>query len=73
MMMIDLVDDLQMSGQHVLEHGDGPALQGLRQDSVVGVSEHLGADTPSLGPSQALDVQKYAHQFRDGHGRMRVV
>ncbi len=48
---VDLVDDLQMSGQYFLEHGHGPPLQGLRQQGVVGVGKGLGAHVPGLFPA----------------------
>ena len=73
MVVVDLIDDLEMTRQDILEHGDGPALECLRQHSVVGVSEHFGADAPSLSPSQTFQVQEDAHQLRDSHRRMGVV
>ena len=35
---VDLVDDLQVARQEPLEHADGPLLQGLGQDGVVGIA-----------------------------------
>ena len=46
--MVDLVDDLQVARQQLLKQVDGPALQGLRQDGVVGVGTGLTRHLPSL-------------------------
>lgn len=45
---VDLVDDVQVTRQQVLEEVDGPALQGFRQDGVVGVGTGLNHDVPGL-------------------------
>lgn len=37
--MVDVVDDLNVSGEEVLHETEGPHFQGLRQDGVVCVSE----------------------------------
>lgn len=49
---VDLIDDLQVSGQQVLKQVDGPALQRLRQDGVVGVGTRTDHDVPSLDARQ---------------------
>ena len=49
--MVDVEDDLQVSGQELLHHGHGPPLQGLREDRVVGVGADLGRDGPGLVPA----------------------
>lgn len=56
---VDLVDDLQVTRQQVLEEVDGPALQGFRQDGVVGVGTGTDHDVPGLdtertGPSNII-------------------
>lgn len=45
---VDLVDDLQVARQQVLEEVDGPALQSLRQDGVVGVGAGTNHNVPGL-------------------------
>ncbi len=70
---VDFVDDLQVAREDTLEHADWPALQGFRQESVVGVREGVGADIPCLVPAQLLHVHQETHQLRDGHGRVSVV
>lgn len=45
---VDLVDDVQVTRQQVLEEVDGPALQGFRQDSVIGVGTGMNHNVPGL-------------------------
>ena len=54
--MVDVEDDLQVSGQELLHHGHGPPLQGLREDRVVGVGADLGRDGPGLVPALVTDL-----------------
>ena len=70
---VDLVNDLEMPGEDVIQHGHRPPLQGLREEGVVCVGEGLSADVPGLGPSQVLLVQKDPHQLWDGEGWVGVV
>lgn len=46
--LVDGVDDLQVPGQQLLKHGHWPALQGLRQHSVVGICTGFLGDLPGL-------------------------
>lgn len=46
--LVDLVDDEKMSRQQLLEQKDGPALQRLRENRVVGVGAGLTGDVPRL-------------------------
>lgn len=46
--VVDLIDDLQVARQQLLKQTDGPALQGLRQDGVVGVGTGLTRHLPGL-------------------------
>lgn len=48
MSLVDLVDDEKMSRQQLLEQKDGPALQCLRENRVVGVGAGLTGDVPRL-------------------------
>ena len=70
---IDLVDDLVDTGEQGGEGGDGPLLERLGQDGVVGVGHRVGHDLPGLVPRQALFVHKNAHELRAAHGRMCIV
>ena len=46
--VVDEIDDLQMSWQDVSDHVSGPPLKSLRQDGVVGVGTATVGDVPSL-------------------------
>lgn len=46
--LIDLVDDLQVPGQQGLQQLNWPALQSLRQHSVVGVGKGSFGQVPGL-------------------------
>ena len=46
--VVDQVDDLQVPGQDSAEHVGRPALEGLGQDGVVGVSAAPSSDVPGL-------------------------
>ena len=48
MVVVDEEDYLKVAGQDVANHVDGPALEGLGQDSVVGVGAALLGDLESL-------------------------
>ena len=46
--LVDLVDDLQVSGQQLLQQLHGPSLQSLGEDRVVGVGEGAFGEIPGL-------------------------
>ncbi len=46
--MVDAVDNLQMTGQNVLQHAAWPTFKGFGQNGVVGVGEGSAADFPGL-------------------------
>lgn len=48
MPLVDLIDDVEMTRQQVFEEVNGPALQGLRQDGVIGVGTGANHDVPGL-------------------------
>lgn len=56
--MVDQVDNLQMSGKDLLQHGNWPPLQGLGEDRVVRVGECLHRDSPGLVPRESFNVHK---------------
>lgn len=59
---VDLIDDVQVTRQQGFEEVDGPALQGLGQDGVIGV----GAGTHHNVPG--LDTKDEGFQVRLGGG-----
>ena len=70
---VDLVDDLQVTGQHHLKPGDRPFLQGLGQQGVVRVGKSPLGQGPCLVPAKVRFVQENSHQLGDGHRRVGVV
>lgn len=46
--LVDLVDDLQVSGQEGRQQIYGPALQSFREDCVVGVGKSASGEVPGL-------------------------
>ena len=70
---IDFVNDLQMPGKQSSEHLDGPLLQRLRQNGVVGVAGGRGGDSPGLIPAQPFAIDQQTHQLRDDQRGVRVV
>ena len=46
--LVDLVDDLQVSGQELLQQVHRPAFQSFRQDGVVGVGKGACGEVPGL-------------------------
>ncbi len=69
----DLVDNLVHTGEELGEHADGPLLQGLGQDSVVGVAHDLRHDAPSVIPLELFLVDEDTHELGTAHGGVRVV
>ena len=70
---VDLVDDLQVTGQQHLEPGDRPFFQGLGQQGVVRVGKSPLGQRPCLVPAKVRFVQENSHQLGDGHRRVGVV
>ena len=70
---VDLVDDLKVAGKNALQHVDGPAFQGLREQGVVGVGKGLRDDAPGLLPLELLLVHEDSHELGDAEGRVGVV
>lgn len=46
--LVDLVDDLQVSGQKLLQQLHRPALQSLGEDCVIGVCKSAPSEVPGL-------------------------
>ncbi len=70
---VDLVDDLQVTGQQSSQAAHGPSLQRLLHERVVGVGARAHRNVPGLLPGQVLDVDEDTHELGDGERRMRVV
>ena len=69
----DLVDDLVHAGEELGERADGPLLQSLGQDGVVGVAHDLRHDVPGVVPLELLLVDEDTHELGAAHGGVRVV
>ena len=70
---VDLVDDLQQPRGHQLEEADGPPLQGLGQERVVGVGQRPAGQVPRLVPAEPGLVEEDPHQLGDGQRGVGVV
>src|SRR5437899_1293704 len=64
---VDLVDDLQVTGQQPLEPSDRPAFQSFGQQGVVRVGQRSLREVPGLVPVEVCFVEQKAHQLGDGH------
>ena len=70
---VDVVDKLEVAGQEMLEQGDGPLLESLGKDGVVGVTESAGDDVPSLLPVKALEINEDTLELDNSQSRVGVV
>ena len=70
---IDLIDDLEVSGETNLEEMDWPLFQGLGQQGVIGVCQRPRGQIPGLVPAEPGLIQQEAHQLGHGQRRMRVI
>ena len=71
--LVDLVDDLQVAGQQPGDQVQGPLLEGLGHEGVVGVGEGTDGQVPGMVPGQVVDVHQQAHQLRHGQRGVGVV
>lgn len=55
--LVDLVDDLQVSGQQLLQQLHRPALQSLGQDRVVGVGKRALGQVPGLQRTNQYSIK----------------
>ena len=67
---VDLVDDLEVPGEHHLKPCHRPILQRFGKESVVGVGQRPLGNVPGRVPPKTLFVEQYAHEL--GHGDRRV-
>lgn len=61
MPFVNLVDDVQVTRQQVFEEVDRPALQGLRQDGVIGVGTGTDHDVPGLDKQDKTRKRAFLH------------
>ena len=69
---VQLPDDGLQLGRHPLNEVEGPLLQGLRQDGVVGVGAGTAHLVDGLVHAQALPGEE-TDQLRDHHGGVGIV
>ena len=70
---VDVVDELEVAGQEMLEQGDGPFLESLGKDGVVGITESAGDNVPCLLPVKALEIHKDTLELDNSQSRVGVV
>ena len=70
---VDLVHNLIYSGKQSGEQVNGPFLQSLRHDGMVGVGAGLRGHFPGLVPCQIIIIQQNAHQLRNRHRGMGII
>src|SRR5215475_6001539 len=70
---IDLVDYLQMTGQHPLKPTDRPFLKCLWQQRVISIGQGPLSKIPSLIPTEMHLIEQNPHQLRHRHCRVRVI
>ncbi len=70
---VDLFRDLINPGKQAREKIDGPFLQRFRHNRVVRIGAGPRRKIPRLIPAVAVLIHQQAHQFRNRHGRMRVI
>ncbi len=63
---VDLVNDLQVTWQHMFQHTYAPAFKCFRQDGMIGVGKRFLAYFPGFLPIQLFVVDKNTHKF--GYG-----
>merc|ERR1712127_1133390 len=71
--VIDVVDQLQMSWQQSSNELDGPLLESLRQDRMVGVGEGMVANVPCLLEAQLLLINQDSKQLNGSNSWMRII
>lgn len=61
MPFVDLVDNVQVTRQQIFEEVDRPALQGFRQDGVIGVGTGTDHDVPGLDKQDKTRNRALSH------------
>ena len=70
---VDLVNYHVYARQKLLEIRDAPFFKSFRQYGVVGERHCPSGDIPCFYPFETFFIDKHSHEFRDAHGRMRIV
>mgnify|MGYP006977838241 CR=1 FL=1 len=72
-LVVDLLDDLEVTRQQFADELGRPHFQGFRKQGVAGVVEGLVGDLPSGVPIVAVLVHEDAHELRNADDRVGVV
>ena len=70
---VDLVNDFELTREHMFKPFHRPFLQCFGQQRVVRISEGPHCDIPRLVPSQVCFIQQNSHQLGDRQRRVRIV
>ncbi len=70
---VDLLHNLVNPGEQSGEQVNGPFLQSLCHDGMVGIRAGSGGDIPGFVPAQIIIIQQDTHQFGNRHRRMGIV
>jgi hypothetical protein len=70
---VDLINDLEMTGDNLLQKADRPLLQSFGQDRVVGISQSVLCQLPGMIPGKGVFIHEKPHQFRYRQGWMGIV
>ena len=71
--MVDLENDLQVAREDLLHQRDGPLLERLGQQSMVGIRDGAPREIPRAIPRKILLVDEDPHQLGHRERRVRVV
>ncbi len=71
--VIDLVNQHQMTRQQLFKQFNVPFFQGFREDGVVRIAETAAGDIPGGFKIQVFLINENTHHFRDGQSGMGVV
>ena len=72
-LVVDLLDDLEVTRQQFADELGRPHFQGFRKQGVAGVVEGLVGNRPGGVPIVAILVHEHAHELRDADDRVGVV
>ena len=71
--LVDLENDLQMTGKHFVKESHAPSLECLGKKRMVGVGEGPGDDLPGLFPGQTVHIVQESLKLDHGDRRVGVV
>ncbi len=70
---VDLLDNLINTGKEPGKQLDRPFFKGFGHNRMVCIGTGLCGHFPRLIPGQVMLIHQHPHQFRDRHGRMRII